>query len=58
MTREELVALRDAIDTVLTWPEAVRAEIARWLAPEAAKASDVSSTQLTICDRANRGLLR
>jgi IclR helix-turn-helix domain len=37
MTREQLTALRDAIDTVLTWPDAVRAEVARWLALEAAK---------------------
>ena len=37
MTRDELAALRDAIDTVLTWPDSVRAEIARWLAPAAAK---------------------
>jgi hypothetical protein len=33
MTREELVALRDAIDTVL----ALRALLAQWLAPEVAK---------------------
>lgn len=37
MGREELVALRDAIDTVLTWPDAVRAEVARWLTPKIAK---------------------
>ena len=37
MTRDELAALRDAIDTVLTWPDSVRAEIARWLSPAAAK---------------------
>jgi hypothetical protein len=35
MTRDELAALRDAIDTVLTWPDAVRAEVARWLTPAA-----------------------
>jgi hypothetical protein len=34
MDREQLVALRDAIDTVLTWSDDVRAEIARWLAPD------------------------
>jgi hypothetical protein len=39
MDRQELTALRDAIDTVLTWPESVRAEIGRWLAPEAAPKS-------------------
>ena len=37
MTRDELAALRDAIDTVLTWPPAVLAEVARWLSPPAAK---------------------
>jgi len=35
--REELAALRDAIDTVLTWPDSARAEVARWLAPQASK---------------------
>jgi hypothetical protein len=34
MDREKFVAPRDAIDTVLTWPDAVRAEVARWLTPE------------------------
>jgi hypothetical protein len=37
MTRDELAALRDAIDTVLTWPDAVRDQVARWLTPEATK---------------------
>jgi hypothetical protein len=37
MTRDELVALRDAIDLVLTWPDPVRDEVARWLVPEVAK---------------------
>jgi hypothetical protein len=40
-TRDELAALRDAIDMVLTWPDAVRTEVARWLAPEAAKGNGV-----------------
>jgi hypothetical protein len=31
MTREELSMLRDAIDTVLTWPDVVRDQVARWL---------------------------
>jgi hypothetical protein len=39
MTREQLTALRDAIDMVLTWPDAVRAEVARWLIPEAVKSN-------------------
>jgi hypothetical protein len=37
MNRDELAALRDAIDTVLTWPDAVRDQVARWLTPAAAK---------------------
>ena len=37
MNRDELAALRDAIDAVLTWPDSVRAEMTRWLAPETAK---------------------
>jgi hypothetical protein len=37
MTRAELVALRDALEAVLSWPDSVRAEVARWLTPEAAK---------------------
>ena len=35
MTRNELLALRDALDQVMAWPPAVLAEVARWLAPEA-----------------------
>ena len=35
MIRDELAALHDAIDTVLTWPPAVLAEVARWLSPAA-----------------------
>lgn len=38
MTQEELGALHAALETVLAWPDVVRAEVARWLtAPEAAK---------------------
>jgi hypothetical protein len=37
MDREELSALRNAIDTVLTWPDSVRNEVARWLTPQGAK---------------------
>ena len=37
MDREQLVMLRGAIDTLLAWPEAVRAQVAQWLAPEAPK---------------------
>lgn len=35
MTRDELAALRTALDQVMAWPDAVRAEVARWLAPAA-----------------------
>ena len=31
MNRAELGALRDAIDTILSWPDPVRDQIARWL---------------------------
>ena len=34
MTRAELIALRDALHMVLEMPERVRAEVARWLAPQ------------------------
>jgi hypothetical protein len=35
--RAELGALRDAIDTVLNWPDSVRGQIARWLQTDASK---------------------
>jgi hypothetical protein len=34
--RAELGALRDAIDTILTWPDSVRDQIAQWLQTDAA----------------------
>jgi Winged helix-turn-helix DNA-binding len=37
MNREELAALRDAIDAVLTWRDGVREQVADWLTPEASK---------------------
>jgi hypothetical protein len=38
MNRKELAVLRDAISTVLAWPDAVRDQVARWIAaPEAAR---------------------
>jgi Winged helix-turn-helix DNA-binding len=37
MTREELTALRDAIDLTLALPDNVRELLAQWLAPAAAK---------------------
>jgi hypothetical protein len=41
MNREELSALRDALEAVLAWPPAVRTEVARWLTPAAAKGNGV-----------------
>ena len=37
LTREELVALRDAIDLTLALPDSLRELLAQWLAPAAAK---------------------
>jgi hypothetical protein len=37
MTREELTALRNAIDMTLALPDSIRALLAQWLAPAAAK---------------------
>jgi hypothetical protein len=37
VNRAELGALRDAIDTILSWPDSVRGLIAQWLQPDAAK---------------------
>jgi hypothetical protein len=33
MDREELLALQSALEPVLSWPDAVRGQVARWLAP-------------------------
>ena len=35
MDRAELGALRDAIDTILNWPDSVRDQIAQWLQTDA-----------------------
>ena len=37
MNRAELGALRDAIDTILSWPDSVRDQIWQWLQTDAAK---------------------
>jgi hypothetical protein len=39
MTREELIALRDAIDITLALPESIREMLAQWLMPVAAKSN-------------------
>jgi hypothetical protein len=33
MDKDELIALRAAIDELLAWPDQVRDQVARWLAP-------------------------
>ena len=52
MNRDELDALRDAIDTLLTWPDAVRGQVARWLAP-----NDVGGNPppASVTDKENNG---
>ena len=37
MDRAELGALRDAIDTILNWPDSVRGQIAQWLQTDVSK---------------------
>ena len=37
MNRAELGALRDAIDTILAWPDSLRDQIAQWLQTDATK---------------------
>ena len=37
MNWAELGALRDAIDTILSWPDSVRGQIAHWLQTDVAK---------------------
>ena len=37
MNWDELAALRDAIEMLLTWPDAVRDQVARWLSPAASR---------------------
>ena len=37
MDRAELGALRDAIDTILNWPDSVRDQIAQWLQTDVSK---------------------
>ena len=37
MDRAELGALRDALDTILTWPDSVRDQITQWLQTDVSK---------------------
>jgi hypothetical protein len=45
--RAELGALRDAIDTILNWPDSVRAQIAQWLQTDASKPKGADPGQLS-----------
>jgi hypothetical protein len=51
--RAELGALRDAIDTILTWPDSVRDQIAQWLQTDVANPSGVGPGRLSR-SRSNR----
>jgi hypothetical protein len=45
--RAELGALRDAIDTILTWPDSVRYQIAQWLQTDVSKPKGADPGQLS-----------
>jgi hypothetical protein len=51
--RTELGALRDAIDTILTWPDSVRDQIAQWLQTDVANSNDAGPGRLSR-SRSNR----
>ena len=53
MDRAELGALRDAIDTILNWPDSVRDQIAQWLQTDASKPKGADAGQLSH-SRSNR----
>ena len=53
MNRAELGALRDAIDTILSWPDSVRDQIAQWLQTNASKPNRADPDQLSH-SRSNR----
>jgi hypothetical protein len=53
VNRAELGALRDAIDTILTWPESVRDQIAQWLQADAVKPNGADPGRLSR-SRSNR----
>jgi hypothetical protein len=53
MDRAELGALRDAIDTILTWPDSVRDQIAQWLQTDVSKPEGADSGPLSH-SRSNR----
>jgi hypothetical protein len=47
VNRAELGALRDAIDTILNWPDSVRDQIARWLHTDASKPNGAGPGRLS-----------
>ena len=53
MDRAELGALRDAIDTILTWPDSVRDQIAQWLQTDVANSNGAGPGRLSR-SRSNR----
>ena len=53
MNRAELGALRDAIDTILSWPDSVRDQIAQWLQTDVSKPNGADPGRLSR-SRSNR----
>ena len=53
MDRAELGALRDAIDTILNWPDSVRDQIAQWLQTDAASPNGAGRGRSSL-SRSNR----
>ena len=53
MDRAELGALRDAIDTILTWPDSVRDQVAQWLQTDVANSNGAVPVRLSR-SRSNR----
>ena len=53
MDRAELGALRDAIDTILNWPDSVRDQIAQWLQTDVSKPNRADPGRLSR-SRSNR----
>jgi hypothetical protein len=46
--RAELGALRDAIDTILSWPDSVRGQIGQWLQTDASKPNRVGPSRSSL----------
>jgi hypothetical protein len=53
VNRAELGALRDAIDTILTWPDSLRDQIAQWLQTDTSKPNGADPRRLSR-SRSNR----